>query len=861
MDELPNLGLGGCDDTASSSPFPKAQKLDSDGQMAATLFGSDGLQQQGGGNGGNNNNSPFDDFGGGCVGNGGGPAKSGGLLAQALMEKKPPRPQATTLNARSPPFSYGASTRSPDGGEQQQQQGHMMRDSSREVMQRINDVIKNTTHEPRKRQEALNEIFREHPTIYKTIVKVRRGQQQQRLQQQQQQQMMSPMNNGYGMENGFDQQQQQPWGQNGMGRMQHPQQGNMGQPQRFMSPQQPMGRFPMGPMQQQQQSQIFQNGNNSGMEAMWDQQQYQQQSPSMGPRARMMHMQQQQGPPPSYPYGGRMGPRIRAGMASPIQMMQQQGQMGPGYHHGEYMMNGGGPMMANYGQPMGGDFGGRSGMMDGGMYQQGTMGMRPSSMAMANGPGAMSPAARMNLMQQQQQSQMCQQQQQQEPFMRQQHQDDLFLPQEGNNKLQQQQSFSGSFSVSDQEKMSGGTMMPANNASGSSSMPCTGGGHQDAGFGGMGQPFCDDGRTGFSQQQDQWKSSAEFLQHRAHLKSRLLEQVKGNETLMAESERMEAEAFARSDSLDSYNQECALWLAGLFQRGALSGGGGGGGASDGNKMAASDLPQELNATATEALQAAEAAAEKPEGGKDFFSSPSPLSQQKGVPTSPPSAISSNRRSLSEQNPILSKLLPAAPGAVASSPASSSRLSVDAPDLEDKSSAIPPTSSTSSASPSASTTSVAPASSTTPSSAEVSSSSLSPSDTPLVSSAASASTSTTSSSLKTLPSAAAGTTFSSSSEGGGGGSGGSFQSPPSFPLAAKYSPEEPKSSSPPQSAQRSTRRPSGASAGSKGSQQQQPFSVDSGFGSPRSNTSTSLCSPKIQGTSPSLVPTSESSPEK
>jgi hypothetical protein len=54
--------------------------------------------------------------------------------------------------------------------------------------------------------------------------------------------------------------------------------------------------------------------------------------------------------------------------------------------------------------------------------------------------------------------------------------------------------------------------------------------------------------------------------------------------------------------------------------------------------------------------------------------------------------------------------------------------------------------------------------------------------------------------------------------------------------------------------RSGRRPSGKN-------QNNPHSVDSGIGSPRSIPSNPLYSPKIHGTSPGLVPASESPPEK
>jgi hypothetical protein len=58
-----------------------------------------------------------------------------------------------------------------------------------------------------------------------------------------------------------------------------------------------------------------------------------------------------------------------------------------------------------------------------------------------------------------------------------------------------------------------------------------------------------------------------------------------------------------------------------------------------------------------------------------------------------------------------------------------------------------------------------------------------------------------------------------------------------------------------------RRPSGK--GNNNNNNNNPHSVDSGIGSPRSTTSTSLYSPKLHGTSPSLVAVSnlESSPGK
>ncbi len=976
MEDFPSMGgmMGGPGDDGIGSPasaFPKAQKLDPDASFAGNAgFGSSSS------NNGNNNN-PFDEFpgGGGAGGGVGGmmngdgngngnnnppppqppnKASSGGLLAQALMEKKGPRTQATTLNVRSPPYSGGFnSIKSPPGPAAAASAG--ISKDQREQLQRINNIMKNPNLDQRKRSDELNKIIREHPDVYRTLIKLK-GQQQQ---------MggggagdgvngMSNMNMGGmnpgmrgGDNGGFDgstgvpnvANNNQPWNQNGNGMAARMMQPQMNQ-QRFMSPQQQQQQQQRFPMQQQQ---MLMNG--SGMDgAMWDHsQQYQQPQQQFRRGAGGMGMQPQQVPPPSYPYGGRGGPRIRPGM--PNQMPQQQ--MGQHYQN-EYPMQGGYsgmgpsaigpgrvPLMGHQG-PAGGGFGPMpsGSMMDGtGMYQG--MGMRPMGpMGMQAGPMSPAAAARMNQMQQQQ---MCQQ-----PFIKQEQQtpNEFFLQQQQQMSQDQkppQQNMMGfpssgfpPTSVPDSERMSGGSVAQSTAAAGGGGngggMAFRGGDvnqqsqqqqsmmFDDPGFGGL------DGGQQQQQQQQSWKTRSEGQQHRSLMRSRLQEAVRCDESLSAEAERVETEAFARCDSMDAYNQEIAVWLAGIFQRGALpnkEGGEGGdnlvaGGNSNSGSMSDSSilsptsgnlLPQELNATATEALQGAVEAAEKPVGGSDFLStttasgsSPStPASlQPRSISASSPSASSSStRRSLSEQNPILSKLLPA----VSSAPLPPRSSSVDgcsnagdqdnlAADSTTTTSAANPSSSPKlSSSPVAAASTPSQQQNSAPPASSIgnnnSSSTFAPSDTPSVSSTPASSSSSATSSTSTTNSMSSELKTSSSADSSSAPL--PFQSPPSVPAkGGPPSSEQDHSKSPPNASsatsagsqlQRGARRASGK--GQPPLQQQQggqpqtqtgtgnnnPYSVDSGFGSPRSNTSASLCSPKIQGTSPSLAPNSESSPEK
>ena len=134
-----------------------------------------------------------------------------------------------------------------------------------------------------------------------------------------------------------------------------------------------------------------------------------------------------------------------------------------------------------------------------------------------------------------------------------------------------------------------------------------------------------------------WKATSAGMQHRAQLRARLVEALE-DKAMAAEAEAAEKDIYARAETQQEYSMQIAQWLAYQFQKanekpeqqqqptsGSFNDVGGDIGSSNGNVAADSS---------------------KDEDKSDAFG---PLS----VPSPTPS-----RPSLSEQNPMLSKLLPA-----------------------------------------------------------------------------------------------------------------------------------------------------------------------------------------------------------
>ena len=327
-----------------------------------------------------------------------------------------------------------------------------------------------------------------------------------------------------------------------------------------------------------------------------------------------------------------------------------------------------------------------------------------------------------------------------------------------------------------------------------------------------------------------WRSTPVGQQHRANIRQRLEETLKQmGDVPLSEAHCFEEEAFAQSDTQEQYSMRLGLWLASAFDRKKTT------------KMGKQPDPQHVDKSPgiTNSVNSEEGM--KKESSTDVLSSaPVSLSndlkdcdamamqssEQAATSVSGPNSPNNKRLSLSEKNPILTGLLPKSPksekAVMSVSPSSSPLGDSSSPPMGHLPQTATPASSASSSPGTAAT--------------------------PFATSGGGI--------ISTMPT-----------------SKDSFHSPPtssSFPIPSSF--DESKSplgnSTTTNAIQRGVRRSSGKNPQQQQQQQQvvttnNPYSVDSGFGSPRSNTSTSLCSPKIQqGTSPSLMAVSESSsPEK
>ena len=344
-----------------------------------------------------------------------------------------------------------------------------------------------------------------------------------------------------------------------------------------------------------------------------------------------------------------------------------------------------------------------------------------------------------------------------------------------------------------------------------------------------------------------WTTTLEGQKHRTMLRNKLHQAlVQDQPSLLEEAFHMETEAFNSCDTLPDYTNRIALWLAGVYER------------TERNNAQPDMMPNSECSPGTGSQQQQQPKSEPVSPSvpdissiQDFLPSNEmsnrspaskattingPASVSSAAPASPRSSVTPSPKSssLSEQNPILSKkLLPSSNDAsVNSNNMAAAANTANTPSTADHASS--------------------PASIGSPTVSSPTSSSS------IVVSSSSSSSSITSSSMMSSASANSSSTSAATNNNRTSESGNGFQSPPPFQVPGSF--EETKSPSANTNAtsnsgnlQKGTRRASG-----KG-QVNNPYSVDSGIGSPRSNTS--LCSPKVQGTSPSLVPTSEGSPEK